>query len=41
MQSVVKVMKTDTPEELAARVQAAEKIQLVEVLKSFAAGKQG
>lgn len=40
MQTVVKVLPTDTPEDLAARVQAAEKIQLVEVLKSFAAGKQ-
>lgn len=40
MQTVVKVLPTDTPEDLAARVQSAEKIQLVEVLKSFAAGKQ-
>lgn len=36
MQTVVKVLPTDTPEELSARVQSAEKIQLVEVLKSFA-----
>lgn len=36
MQTVVKVLPTDTPEDLAARVQAAEKIQLIEVLKSFA-----
>lgn len=35
MQTVVKVLPTDTPEDLSARVQAAEKIQLVEVLKSF------
>lgn len=28
-------MPNDTAEDLAARVQAAEKIQLVEVLKSF------
>lgn len=40
MQTVVKVLPTDTPEDLAARVQNAEKIQLVEVLKSFASGKQ-
>ncbi len=37
MQTVVKVLPTDTPEDLSARVQAAEKIQLVEVLKSFVA----
>lgn len=37
MQTVVKVLPTDTPEDLASRVQVAEKIQLVEVLKSFAA----
>lgn len=36
MQTVVKVLPTDTPEDLSARVQAAEKIQLVEFLKSFA-----
>lgn len=41
MQTVVKVLPNDTPEDLSARVQAAEKIQLVEVLKSFAAGRQG
>ncbi|MCI9366157.1 MAG: phosphoribosylglycinamide formyltransferase [Clostridia bacterium] len=41
MQSVVKVLPTDTPEDLAAKVQAAEKIQLVEVIKAFASGKQG
>lgn len=35
MQTAIKVLPTDTPEELAARVQNAEKIQLVEVLKSF------
>lgn len=35
MQTSVKVLPTDTPEDLAARVQSAEKIQLVEVLKSF------
>lgn len=40
MQTVVKVLPTDTPEDLAARVQHAEKIQLVEVLKSFVSGKQ-
>ncbi len=40
MQTVVKVLPEDTAEDLAARVQAAEKIQLVEVLKSFATHKQ-
>lgn len=35
MQTRVKVMPNDTPEDLASRVQAAEKIQLVEALKSF------
>lgn len=35
MQTRVKVMPNDTPEDLAKRVQAAEKIQLVEALKSF------
>ena len=40
MQTIVKVLPTDTPEELAKRVQYAEKIQLVEVLKSFSTEKQ-
>lgn len=35
MQTRVKVMPTDTAEDLAKKVQSAEKIQLVEVLKSF------
>lgn len=35
MQTRVKVMPNDTPEDLAARVQAAEKIQLIEALKDF------
>ena len=35
MQTRVKVMKDDTPEDLSSRVQNAEKIQLVEALKSF------
>ncbi len=35
MQTRVKVMPNDTPEDLAARVQNAEKIQLIEALKSF------
>ena len=39
MQTVVKVLPDDTPETLAARVQAAEKVQLVEALKSFASNK--
>ena len=37
MQTVVKVLPSDTPEDLSARVQSAEKIQLIEVLKSFVA----
>lgn len=40
MQTVVKVLPTDTPEDLAKKVQAAEKIQLIEVLKSFASSKK-
>lgn len=40
MQTVVKVLPEDTPEDLSVRVQAAEKIQLVEVLKNFALNKQ-
>ena len=39
MQTVVKVLPDDTPETLASRVQTAEKIQLVEVLKNFASNK--
>lgn len=39
MQTVVKVLPTDSPEDLAAKVQEAEKIQLIEVLKSFVANK--
>ena len=39
MQTSIKVMPDDTPEALAARVQAAEKIQLVEALKSFVQNK--
>ncbi len=39
MQTVVKVLPTDTPEDLASRIQVAEKIQLIEVLKSFASNK--
>ena len=35
MQTRVKVMPNDTPEDLSARVQAAEKIQLIEALKNF------
>ena len=35
MQTRVKVMPNDTPEDLAKRVQAAEKIQLIEALKNF------
>ncbi len=39
MQTVVKVLPNDTPEDLASRVQSAEKIQLIEVLKAFVSGK--
>lgn len=39
MQTVVKVLPTDTAKDLSERVQHAEKIQLVEVLKSFASEK--
>lgn len=35
MQTKVKVMPDDTPEDLSARVQSAEKIQLVKALKEF------
>lgn len=35
MQTRVKVLPTDTAEDLAKRVQHAEKIQLIELLKSF------
>ena len=35
MQTRVKVMPNDTPEDLAKRIQAAEKIQLIEALKNF------
>ena len=34
-QTVVDVLETDTPETLASKVQAAEKIQLVNVIKKF------
>ena len=35
MQTAVKVMPGDTPEDLSARVQTAEKIQLIQALKEF------
>ena len=38
-QTVVDVLETDTPESLASRVQAAEKIQLVNVIKKFETGE--
>lgn len=38
-QTKVEVLPTDTAEDLSARVQAAEKIQLIEVLKDFINGK--
>jgi phosphoribosylglycinamide formyltransferase-1 len=37
-QTKVKVLKRDAPEDVAAKVQAAEKIQLVKVLKRFSKG---
>ena len=38
-QTKVKVFKKDTPEDVSARVQKAEKIQLIKVLKDFSKGK--
>lgn len=38
-QTKVKVFKKDTPEDVSARVQKAEKIQLIKVLKDFSRGK--
>jgi len=38
-QTKVPVFPTDTAEDLCARVQAAEKIQLIEILKDFINGK--
>ena len=38
-QTKVKVFKKDTPEDVSARVQKAEKIQLVNSLKDFSEGK--
>ncbi|MBR4177887.1 MAG: phosphoribosylglycinamide formyltransferase [Bacilli bacterium] len=38
-QTKVKVYKKDTPEDVSARVQKAEKIQLIRVLKDFSNGK--
>ena len=38
-QTKVEVLPTDTAEDLSAKVQAAEKIQLIEVLKDFVNGK--
>jgi len=35
MQTEVDVLETDTPEDLSAKVQKAEKIQLINVLKKF------
>lgn len=39
VQTKVEVKSTDTPEIVSAKVQAIEKIQLVETLKQFIAGK--
>ena len=38
-QTKVRVFKKDTPEDVSARVQKAEKIQLIKVLKDFSNGK--
>ena len=38
-QTKVKVYKKDTPEDVSVRVQKAEKIQLIKVLKDFSDGK--
>ena len=38
-QTVVDVLETDTPESLASKVQAVEKIQLVNVIKKFETGE--
>ena len=38
-QTKVKVLKKDTAEDVSAKVQAAEKIQLINVLKEFSQGK--
>ncbi len=38
-QTVVDVLETDTPETLASKVQSAEKIQLVNVIKKFETGE--
>ena len=38
-QTKVRVFKKDTPEDVSARVQKAEKIQLITVLKDFSRGK--
>ncbi len=38
-QTVVDVLETDTPETLADRIQTAEKVQLVNVIKKFETGK--
>ena len=38
-QTKVKVLKRDTPEDVSAKVQAAEKIQLIKSLKKFSSGK--
>ena len=38
-QTKVRVFKKDTPEDVSAKVQKAEKIQLIKVLKDFSKGK--
>lgn len=39
VQTKIQIQPTDTPEVISAKVQAIEKIQLVETLKQFACGK--
>ena len=38
-QTRVEILPEDTPDTVSAKVQTAEKIQLIEVLKDFADGK--
>lgn len=40
-QTKVAILPTDTPENVSSKVQAAEKIQLIEVLNDFVKGKLG
>lgn len=40
-QTKVAILPTDTPEEVSSKVQAAEKVQLIEVLNDFVTGNLG